>query len=474
MSSQPLGGAGKPSAYPSYVVNIPCKVGSDIDSDGDTSSGEEMDGAYPTSALDNPHSAYRLFPKPSKASGPVKRGSIVTSVPALTKRVKIQKTQKVSPPLLNLFEQEVTMSSTELGKRLGVVIGFNKMRSLSNSKNGSLAKRVDTCFRDKVATSVLGFMWDGVWQELVETKGKKGKGKGKHIWVDTTYAKVHDFYRQLKKRSKYGAQAFLAEVEGRGRGHMVPYREIRDVIKNAPATKALVGELRTLNERDVYVFFMDDDMKSLRQNAKAPSTFMVLDEHYKEKPFEIGSTGYVIKCPGQPFLELGVQADLCVRHATQLVYFPEPCAAIKVVKGADTVTGNFADAKDPHYKSPQEMTRLIGTVLKTRGLDPREVMVFDARGAIETALPERMEREFAGALSRQHGFILWGQIHFKTMKGINQSHYDCNSWAKNLMPFLKCRKDIVIDGNQIQDAGVLSRALVSLLTRVFSTLILLN
>ena len=255
---------------------------------------------------------------------------------------------------------------------------------------------------------------------------------------------------------------------------MVPYREIRDTIKNHAQTKEITRLFRRVDpKRDTYLAFLDGDLVSFHSRIGAPGPFSVFDEHYLATGFEIGSTGYVIRAPDNLVLEVGVLADLVVRNGTAKhirggVYYPEPCAIVKIPLHSNTAPENFATPLEKHYESPKEMPRLIEQVLARRHLSAQKSMIFDARGAVVTALPERMERTFSCRSTQENGIILWGLKDFETMRGISQSHYNSRDWALNLLPALPIRSHIIFEGQELDDQKVIQEVLTSLLSRLFS------
>ncbi|MCB1116178.1 MAG: ankyrin repeat domain-containing protein [Chlamydiia bacterium] len=448
---------------PSYIVNIPVKV--DSDEEEEDSSDEEIDGSFSLKDFEDPSCLFRLLPASEKSGKRIKKNSKRGKVgPLLNPSVEKSPVCKsrLAPLLDNFVGEAARIDSSCSPNRLGVSLGFNKMRSLSSIRNRSLGRTLNEKIATKFPVRRVAFFWDGIWQKY---NGNK--------WVPTTYEEARRFYKQLKRSDLNKAKEFRKQTEAH-RGHMVPYREVRDALKNSSATKELIQHFR--NERkksDAYMVFLDSDLQAFRLKKPDPGMFAVLDENYLKSQFEIGSTGYTIMEPGRPFLELSVAADLTVRDATARfiprgVYYPEPSAAIKIPNNCDTIPENFSDPGDSDYESPKEMPRIIDRVIARRGIDPQKYMVFDARGAVITACPKRMEREFSAQQSQKNGFILWGLSDFKTMRGISQTHYNPRDWALNLIPALNAKTQVVVDGYALADKKVIHEVLTSLLSRLFS------
>ena len=456
----------EPSAersLPAYVVNIPMKV--DSDDEGNSSGGEDDNQKFSNAMFQKPSDYFRLFPSDEwKGNRKItKRGTIVNNISLMDASINSPDRERLTS-LLSLFEAEASRLNDAQQGRLGITIGFNKMRSLSRRRNRTIERCVNEPTNSILPINKIGFLWDGVWQKRTNAAGS---------WQDASYEDVRHFYRQLKKKDPKKAEMFRAKIE-RKRAHMVPYREIRDTIKNHDQTKQITQLFRSINpNRDTYLAFLDGDLISFHSQKEAPGPFSIFDKNYLATGFEIGSTGYTIRAPENPVLEVGVLADLVVRNSTARhirggVYYPEPCAVVKIPPHSDTVPENFADPRDRHYQSPKEMPKLIEQVLVTRGLSAQNSMIFDASGAIVTALPRRMKRTFACRSTDENGIILWGLPDFKTMRDINQTHYNSRDWALNLLPALPIRSRIAFEGRQLDDQKVIQDVLTSLLSRLFS------
>lgn len=457
----------EPKRPPGYVAVIASRVFSDSEGeDSSSSSSEDDDGTFTQATFDQPKEYYRMHP----VDGRIRRGSIVNST---LKRSKVKAWcdgEPASPLLINLFDKEVR-KQPNLEGRLAVSLGFNKMRSIRKKRNGALERRVNAFVQNRVPVRACTFMWDGVWEKSVSD------GKGGRCWQEVAYDEVRKFYRQLKKKNKERSKVFVKGAE-KSRAHMIPYREIRDTVKNSDATKAGVNIVRgnsSRYNRDTYLVFMDDDMQSLRQSKEAAGAFTVFDSHYEESGFVIGSTGYVVETPDRPFVEMGVLADLLVRNSTAkhiktAPYYPEPSTAVKVPSLMyDTVPENFSSPGDRNYIAPQEMPRLMDAVLAQRDLDPQESCFFDATGAITTTLPARMNRELSG-IKMSKGLVLWGLSHFEAIRGTSQCHYKSRAWAKNLVRCLSVESEIEMGGNLLRDIAVIrDQVMVSLLSRLFAS-----
>lgn len=435
---------------PNYIINMPVRVVSD--DEGPSSSDEEDDNTFPANLFQDPSRFFRIK-KPKDKKCP--RGRI--QLPTLTHDGSAE-TGKMNLASLPLLEKE----AAKLPNRISLVVGFNKMRSLSHRRNQALVRRLKEKVESTLAVSTIGFFWEGIWE--------KSEGTG---WRETDYATVRKFYRQLKKKNPTLAKQFREATE-KLRGHQVPYREMRDTIKNHELTKAQIRASREAHPgSDNYICFFDDDIRSFHQSPTAPSAFQIFNHHYLTAGFEICSTGYTIQEPENPLLELAVLADLTVRQATAKhlkrgVYYPEPCTAVKIPPEKETIPENFSDPKDRDYTSPMEMPRLIDQILRNRQLSAQQAMVFDSRGAIVTTLPSRMEKLFIGRVSKRNDIIFWRSSDFTTMHGLSQTHYSPRDWAQNLLRTIKLPPYLKIDDYILNDQKEIRRVMISLLSRLFN------
>lgn len=266
-----------PVLLPNYVINMPLKV--DSDNEG-SSSDEELDDTFPTNAFKRPQDYFRLFPKPT-TSEKTRRGHLLKT--RLSNPSDSVAKEDLLATFIGLLQRQAKPS---LQNRISVCVGFNKMRSLSTRRNETVWRHLNTPTKTQIPVKKIGFLWDGVWQQQ-EPISKK--------WTTVEFKTVRHFYKQLKHINPQRAESFRVTVE-KNRGHMVPYREIRDCIKNHSETKSLVRSSRDKNRsKDTYIVFLDSDTQSFRQTKDSPSFFEILDENYLTAPFTIASTGYTIQ-----------------------------------------------------------------------------------------------------------------------------------------------------------------------------------
>jgi len=206
--------------------------------------------------------------------------------------------------------------------------------------------------------------------------------------------------------------------------------------------------------------------------------FGIYDVLINEKPLTIISGGYRLHESDNPMLAFAAQCDLWVRHATaqyikQGIYYPEPNTLIRVRPDKTTVEESFVVEGEHDYEVPKEMPILINNVLAKRGLNPQQVMAFDARAAITTTTPERMQCEFKARVNHHQKIVLWTLNDFRSMHGLRQSHYDNRDWAMNVLRAIKFGESIEFNTtnpevhHKISSKRVIRDVLISLISRVF-------
>ena len=395
-----------------YVVNVPVAVPDD--SDGESSCDEEEDGlAFPENYFEKPLEYFRLYQPKRNDEGKIistKRGAVSNRFFKTNPAVAVpQKTQG----LINIFYDTAFGESPEeshelIPEKLSMVIGLNRMRSLSTRNNNALKNSVVGPIKEPFTVEQIGFFWEGVWEER-DPESTSG-------WKTVNYDRVHRFYKILKGKNHVLAENFLKSIE-KSKSHLVPYRDIREAIKTSKKTHMCVLKMRGNNpQRELYLALSDNDVISWRGDKIGAFSFYdsMIEKHTVtyQQPLEIGTVGYTIpkidpaSHQNNPMIVLSVFLDLWVRHATAQfvkngVYYPEPSMIIRILPTKDCLEESFVDQKDRHYQAPKESTILIGNVLSKRDLDPESSMCFDAAGAFVMQMPARMQRDFEATKIRK-------------------------------------------------------------------------
>ncbi len=469
------------SQQPAYVVNIPIRVESDT---GSTSEGTDDDGTFSDTYFKEPMKYFRLAPKESKKRGHVVESDDYTPENKKKKTIhrQLSKTLQIRQQLVEQFTKQSfgksPAESEEIARdRIGIVFGLNKMRSLSRSRNKSLRRELNHPLRKAISIKQFGFFWDGVWEKLTINKDKKK-------WQPITYKKIRKFYRQLKKHDQKHAAIFRKQIE-KHRGHMVPFREIRERIKNHQYTKDLVNRHRAnKKERPIYLGIFDSDSQKLNPDGQG------LFSHYDRmiernqskngRALEVASTGYLFSrsldtSKENPSVFVGVELDLETRVITAKffkfgVYYPEPNFIVRVLPNKKTVEESFITAQK-HYISPQESTRLLEKIIFSRKIDPQKTFAFIKKPILSTT-PDRALIDFTDERLDNGLIVRWRERTINAMRKVSQSHFHPKKWVDNLLkdPQFKdkYKDEVHIVGEILKDKNIIRQMLISLISRVFS------
>ena len=489
---------------PAYLVTVPHVVPSQPGDD--SSDGEEDDKKFTD----------RQFKFPPFAIDWQTRGQI-------TKKDELKSRRQIpyeSPFIKKVRQEAFGKDTAQVKKRVAVVIGNNRMRSLSNAANRALVEQSARYASNPVINREIHFFWRPQWKDTAT--GKK-----------VEWERVHKFYRQLKKRDRQAARLFRQECEGISpateaalnkflearkktsivaadffkknklshytKGHIlafekklekkamqnvqdylelfrvariVPYREIREQISRHPTTAECAKELQKGTTRPLYVAVQDDDAVSMQ------GVFSKYDQalqghliRHKMLP-EVASGGYNVKAPLNPILEIGVLIDLWVRHFTaQLfptgVYYPEPNTLVRVKEGEFALEVSFTDKKN--YASSQEMPTLIADLIKKRKISNLSgAFLFDASAALTTAIPARMQKQFQAFYTSKHRVVRWSVSDLKKYKGIAQTHYSNRSWATNICEAIGVPEKVEWNNTTLSKKD-LREFVISMVARLFAS-----
>ena len=425
-----------------------------------------------------------------------------------------------SPFIKKVAKEAFGKDTAQVKKRVAVVIGNNRMRSLSNAANRALVKQSARYASKPVLSREIHFFWRPQWKDT--TTGKK-----------VEWERVHQFYRQLKKRDRQESRLFRQECEGISpatetalnkflaarkktsivaadffkkyklshytQGHIlafeeklkkkavknvqaylelfkmsriVPYREIREQIIKHPKTAACAKKLQEGTKRPLYVSVQDDDAVSMQGIfSKYDQALQGHLKRHKMLP-EVASGGYDVKTPLNPILEIGVLLDLWVRHHTAQffptgVYYPEPNTLVRIKEGEFTLEASFTDKKN--YASSQEMPTLIADLIKKRNISNLSgAFLFDASAALTTAVPVRMQKHFQAFYTSQHKVVRWSVTDLTKYKGISQTHYSNRSWATNICDAVGVPESVQWNDTPLSKKD-LRELVISMIARLFAS-----
>lgn len=472
---------------PHFVVNIPAYVPSD--SEGESS--DEDSGKKYTFAEEE-------FNNPPFRIKTEARGKLEDAIP-------VGDVQRVPGPGKQIQQRMLDKLDTEglIGdqhgldkkQRLSASFGFNRPRSLSTRKNNLLQRALTSDVKTPLETKRFGFFWNYQWE-----KGSMGRNSELGRFKLVTQEEVHSFYKQLKNRNPKAARDFRRGQENQPRNSMVPYREIRELVKNHENTQALVRSARenlaSNHRRDVYLSFIDGDTQSFHKEGDkgiyAEYTDIYMD--HKKAP-DVISTGYeYTSSDDHPLIQFASLLDRRVRAATAKhvpngVYYPEPNFCIRVQEDQTTVrekfieqkltpTGKISKAKSAlDYKSPNEATIILGEVAKRPGYQS----IFGQKSPLLTTTPPRAKANKKGTPLKFKakpvtgiftGWI-WQDV-INVSRSVAQSHARGRDWARNMLHAYACVKSVTInckDGLNatLTDGAVIRNVTISLLSRLFNS-----
>jgi ankyrin repeat protein len=473
------------SKRPGYVVNIPFRVDSDSDSKSDSSSSESDDENFPDH--------YFREPFPFKAKIKSQPDSSPPSKEPPTKDSPKTKLHR----LTNIFATEAFGSTkeeslSESKGRLTLVVGLNRRESLDKKRNRHLRKLLDTEFKTEIPVSRIGFFWRQRFEEKRSSNGE---------WKETKFERVRRWYKKLKKIDKQKAEKFRKSQEHDNIRQQIPFRRIRERIKDSDATKQAVRVMRARSHpAEIYLNIADSDTKSLRDGAKG--TFTHYDEmvirhkkRYGQAPIVL-STGYRIREPTKLMLELAVDLDQVVREATAEhigngIYHPEPSVGLLILQNKDTITESFLDPKRPN-KHDNESKQIISNITRARDIKTLDAIdksfAFQAQGAVVTGTPTRFiqtrvsrstkqssdslkkekenTKQFCGFPNKENKIILWTQKDFVQIRGTPQSHINNLKWAHNISDALPDRAPTAF--NSTLQNGTFNQMLASVISTLFN------
>jgi hypothetical protein len=381
----------------------------------------------------------------------------------------------------------VASPKQEAKQRLGLVIGFNRLYSIDERRNRLVQRLVAAETETGINLAKIGYFWELPWTY-----------KGEVLTSDQEMQDMQKWFRAYRKKFPVAAKKFRKEQEKNLQRRYVPYREIRDVVKNHLMSQAMVRKLRVQNPglQGLYLHFCDDDTESFKTRdglgllRASDLRFSQLSREGKPLP-DVHAMGYRVATQRYPHLALSVQLDDQVRRATALhlpfgVYYPEPNTQVRVLNGRDTVIENFSDGEKD--TSSQEMPTLMKQIMAKRkpaDVDRQAYMrdhfVFGQDGYILTCAPKRMVKNFYkgsqnfGAFSGGQDRLLlrWSEdIVTKIRSETSQSHVNSSSWARTALNNFELRAVTSFFDQQMRqirlDKDHIRTLLISAMSKLFS------
>lgn len=537
-SAEATGNLGQISTLPGYVLNIPLHVDSDNDCSSDESPIDEKEKFTNHKhyfAFDDNAPPFRLKGSAKrKARGIINMGSIIhsetpaknasgdnrdgttatTTTAAIANDTKVQK-DKTTIKLDQLTEIFQTQSFTktsegskiEADKRLRIIIGLNRRESLIKKRNRKLNLILNSPEGNPELVHKLGFLWQPIYKEILP---KNAKPKNTKI-PEATFHRVRMWYKKLKEINPEKAKIFREKVERTDvTREMVPYREIRETIKNDSATIKQVRSLRqsgAVDPNKIYLGIFDSDTKALRSASNPLGTFGQYDNMILtiKRPFVL-STGYRVCDEASELTKFAVTLDMAIRYTTTQfiangIYYPEPNLLIQVEPSEDTVIESF-NTTDEDYNSPIESKVILKHILQNRKLDFCTDFHFsnispvitetpdrfelsltkknkDSLKVVQTAherkkLMESMRKVYSGYFNNQNKIYLWCRKDLDHIRSVSQSHFNNLKWAHNIWDAVAdnfneglSEKMNTLSGEQVT-AKSLRDMVVSLISRMFN------
>lgn len=281
------------------------------------------------------------------------------------------------------------------------VVVINMMESLEPDKNTKVGEKLDEPMDTVCEVHRFGFYWRPHWVNL----------EGQAAPFDRVRAK----YLEIKKNNTVLAEHILKMRESSSI-RMIPYREIREVIKQHVYTASLARIFRqNYPDKPAYLGLFDPDMISASYVFDTYADLIAKYQGEENAPVVL-TTGYRVpildaKCSDSPLYALAVELDMAVRHATAKfvkngVYYPEPNTL--VLLNADNSNESFMDGatlENPKkYTDSYEGPLFIESIIRERKINPQDCFIFDKSNPIITTMPDRMQYELGGKEPRKKIF----------------------------------------------------------------------
>ncbi|WP_213151330.1 hypothetical protein [Neochlamydia sp. AcF95] len=341
------------------------------------------------------------------------------------------------------FGPDRQSSAIKAANSLVFVVGINMMESLDEDLNNTIINKLKEPVNTKCEVHRFGFHWRPRWVNL-EKK-------------EVPFEEVREHFLEIKKKNPRLAKQILKEIN-QVSGQIVPYREIREVIKQHFFTSNMAQIFRSTNlSLPVYLGLFDPDMISAAQVFDTYTNLITsYQKSHEGKAPTVLATGYKIphadaKEHASPLYALAVELDMAVRHETAKyvkngIYYPEP--NMMVLFNSDSMSESFmegASLKEPKkYRDAYESPTFLADLIKRRNLNPNDDFIFDASNPIMTTMPERMKYElegkelklFHGQFNSQQKIVRWRISDLRYLISTAQSHALPKAWASRLIRIL--------------------------------------
>jgi hypothetical protein len=331
--------------------------------------------------------------------------------------------------LLQLFEEQsfgtnVVTSKSEAEKRTAIVFGVNQVMSINVHCNLVFQAAIDylTTF-SSLPYRVVAFQWAPTW--VIKTS------------VPNLYS-LDIAFRLFRLHDPLKAEAFRLAFEGGNQlREIIPYKRIRETLKNCDATALFVNTFAKKSPfSPLYYGVMDADPVAFKNTNQEGlfSRYDTLIQRHQVIPSAV-TLGYTFYDPQYPLIRLASEIDMIVRQAMSAAicfgaYFPEP--------------GTFFKVKDPGALSRLHEISFLGgngATLENRRLIQNGVAagiftngVFSYDGGIYTSTPSRAYTLKLKRLTYEptSSEIKQKQTLETLFGGLVQSHASAREWGESI------------------------------------------
>lgn len=372
------------------------------------------------------------LPNPSSDS---KDPVFVVNIPAIAPPIKgtqidaDELSKKITLIRDEAFGSKNKESHEVIQKRMAIVLGFNRCKSLDREINQKYKEFFQTTPKvNDVALSVFGFFWKPTWKE------RYNYGNFKHLNCKETY-------QLLKILRPEAAELLLTLFEKRNslfNEIQIPYQIIRETIKNSVETESYVKIFRKV-DAPLYISCYDWDTIRLRVDGLGAFTHYsnLITEFWSEKKVYpcLLSTGYQASEEMSECVRLSIKMDkrVCSEaifpHFKNGLYYSEPSISFFLPRQLELT--DFSFVKDG---GDMESRRLISNGLQKnkRGVKVfnESRFLFSNRGSLVTET-YRLSNQKADGIKKLNKKNIGQKAVLKALRGIKQTHFD-QHWAYNI------------------------------------------
>lgn len=310
----------------------------------------------------------------------------------------------------------------------GLIIGLNRMKSVSTRRNKSLSMQASCEVDTKIRYDIVPFYWKCPWYDNEDSV------------VDA--AEVTTVYKKLKRMDKLNlgneetAEKFLEKESSFERDcKNIPYQHLREYIKNHEKTKLIIQEFRDKDANvNIYLSLIDDDVVDfngiysgyfdiVQDCVRAPT---VMSTGYEYPEDQVSGHAYEVFSKRNRMLRV-----VTALHLPQGTYYPEPNMCVLLQPGEDTVKESFIDAERGNGNR-LESPILIGRIIENR---PDATFIFSGDRPIIIQIPLRARMYHNSQMVFSDGLKYSkrpNEIDVKLFDQISQSNSRPYVWHKNL------------------------------------------